>query len=224
MDSIDMTSKNTEYSIVFVMDASGSMESMGNEPVESLNAFYDEQKKNCKFKTTLIFFNNILTCIYDNIDSDNILKIDINEKHSIYIKELWLHAIGFGIDKQIEEKTENVIFVILTDGIENASTKFTSREIKKRTDEMKSKYDWKFIYLGANQDAIEVGKTIGANYSSDYDYTPLGFRDAMRSISRDVTEHISVDIENNETKIDLGEAKLEHSNKESEDNFVIQRC
>ena len=218
-----MTSKNTEYSIVFVMDASGSMESMGNEPVESLNAFYDEQKKNCKFKTTLIFFNNILTCIYDNIDSDNILKIDKTVYKTGGMTALY-DAIGFGIDKQIEEKTENVIFVILTDGIENASTKFTSREIKKRTDEMKSKYDWKFIYLGANQDAIEVGKTIGANYSSDYDYTPLGFRDAMRSISRDVTEHISVDIENNETKIDLGEAKLEHSNKESEDNFVIQRC
>ena len=104
-----------------------------------------------------------------------------------------LDAIGRGINdigaklgaKGDDERPEKVVFVILTDGHENASREFTRQQvfemIRKQTDE----YQWKFVYLGANQDAIAVGASLGvaAHSAMTYAHDAKGTGDAFASLA-----------------------------------------
>jgi hypothetical protein len=191
MESLPMPQGTAMTSIVFVFDKSASMESLGDEPRQSLNTFYQMQKESgISFKSTLILFNNNVEFIHQNLDGNDVPILEKEHYIPSGMTSL-LDAIGRGIEYQKNENINNVIFVILTDGLENSSRIYNYTQIKEMITEMESKHSWQFIYLGANQDAFTVGNNLGINVSADYDYTPRGLNTIMREVSTGITRGIS---------------------------------
>jgi hypothetical protein len=180
-------------SIVFVMDSSGSMEEMGDEPVQGLNNFYTKQKESGDFTSTLVFFNENVTFHHKNIVGKDVPILKNEEYYRGGMTALY-DAIGQAIEYQKSIKIKNVIFVILTDGLENASIKYGKKTILKMIKKMEKEHEWLFMYLGANQDSFEVSAGLGINNSANYDYSPLGCMQAMRSISENVSRCVSHDL------------------------------
>ena len=180
-----------KYSIIFIMDESGSMTSMGDEPWQGLNNFVRKQKEsNVEFNFTLIFFNSEVKFFYKNLEASKIPELTSNDYNPCDTTALY-DAIGKGIEFQKKQGMDNVIFVILTDGMENSSQEYNKNTIQKMIKDLESKNGWKFVYLGANQDSFQVGNSIGINKTCNYDYTPKGFRDIMRSVSNSVCRNIT---------------------------------
>lgn len=147
--------------IITIMDESGSMLDLGNEPVQAINSFIAKQKnitENDSSTFTLWKFNTETKLEID--------KIPLNEMEEFSnfrpggLTALF-DAIGKAIDHQHDER--NIICVIVTDGMENSSHEYNHETIKKKINKMETEYNWKFIYLGANQDAFATGANIGFN-------------------------------------------------------------
>ena len=184
--------KDDIISILFILDSSGSMQAMGDEPVQSMRFFYNTQKETGKeFLSTFITFNDNVKFVHKNLEGS---KIDIKNTDFIPSGMTSLYdAIGTGIDYQKNIKTKNVICVILTDGHENSSNIYKSSDIIKLTREMETENKWVFIYLGANQDAFDISQSLGLNpkNSANYDYTPKGLNEMMRGVSDTVSRVVS---------------------------------
>ena len=179
-------------SILFIFDQSASMISLGSEPTESMGAFYDNQKKTGKkFLSTLATFNSTVNFIHKNINGD-----EIEIKNSDFCPQgmtALYDAICESINYQKTVKTNNVICVILTDGLENSSNKYNSHDVKKLIEEMENDHKWVFIYLGANQDSFAVSRSLGINprFSANYEYSPCGLNEIMRGVSDTVSRCVS---------------------------------
>jgi hypothetical protein len=175
--------KDNLISILFILDSSGSMQVLRNQPIQSMRAFYNVQKQTGKeFLSTFITFNDSVNFIHKNMKGSEII---IKNEHYIPAgMTALLDAIGTGIEFQRNIKSKNVICVILTDGHENASKIYKISEIKALTKKMETENGWKFVYLGANQDSFDVSESLGINpnNSSNYDYTPKGIRDAIEEV------------------------------------------
>lgn len=192
-----------KYYITFIMDESGSMASMGDEPWQGLNNFVNKQKESkVDFNFTLIFFNSEIKFIYKNLESDKITELT-NKDYNPFDTTALYDAIGKGIEYQKTQSMDNVIFVILTDGHENSSHEYNKEGIQNMIKDLENKNKWKFVYLGANQDAFEVGHGIGINNTCNYDCTP----DGLRGIMRNVSDSISRQISGQTTEIKLDEEK-----------------
>lgn len=198
---VENTTTSTSTSIVFVMDSSGSMASMGNEPLQGLNSFYEKQKESGEFTSTLVFFSNEVKFHHQNLVGKDVPKITVADYRPEGMTALY-DAIGSSIDLQKSQKTENVVFVILTDGHENASHKYTQKDIKNLIEEMEKEHKWVFIYLGANQDSFQVGNSIGIRHTADYEYSPAGCLNIMRSVSDTVSRCVSQDVRPENFSID----------------------
>lgn len=168
-----MTNKKTE--ITFILDRSGSMSGLESDTIGGYNSLLEKQKDlegECKITTVL--FDDKIEVIYDRIDIKNIKNLTENEYYVRGMTAL-IDAIGYSINKQINvhkagEKSENVMFVIITDGYENSSKEFTSQKVKEMIEYQKEKYNWEFVFLGANIDSVETAKHygIGADRAMDY--------------------------------------------------------
>lgn len=167
--------------VKFVLDQSGSMEVMGKEPIQSLNNFIKEQKKDGDFIFTLCFFNHDVTIVKDSVHSSTLEDFKEEEYNPDGLTALF-DAIGKTMCTGKE--SSKVIFIILSDGCENSSREYSRSMIKKITKEKESK-GWKFIYLGANQDSYLESNKMGlrAGISCDYEYNDTGLRNVMRSTS-----------------------------------------
>jgi uncharacterized protein YegL len=154
--------------IVFVLDESGSMADIKSDTIGAFNNFIKEQRKveglaDC----TLVKFNTKIEKVYENQSIQEAPLLDDNS----YKPTTWTRlydAIGQTI-KQVkdniketheDEKPSKVLFVILTDGKENRSTEFNKKDVLEKIKKREAK-GWNFIYLGANQDAMEEGGKIG---------------------------------------------------------------
>jgi hypothetical protein len=150
---------STESSdIIILIDESGSMKKMGDEPLHALNSFIKDQKKTGSLdsKLTICKFNNKVTVLLDKV-----LLSEVEEITDFYpygMTSLY-DAIGRSIiDNQ---STRNVTCVILTDGYNNASVEFNAAMIRKLVIEREDYYGWVFHFLGANQDSFTSGRSIG---------------------------------------------------------------
>ncbi len=154
--------------IVFVIDMSGSMNHLTDDTIGGFNALIEKQKKEegqCLVNTVL--FNDCATVIHDRVDLADVKEMTRKEYCANGSTAL-IDALGGAIKhisdvhKYIREEDvpEKTMFIITTDGMENASYRYTSDEVKKMV-EKKKEEGWEFLFLGANIDAVETARNYG---------------------------------------------------------------
>ena len=183
--------------IVFILDRSGSMHGLENDTIGGFNSMIDQQKSgDGSAYVSTVLFNSISTVIHDRVD---IRKIEpmTRSQYTVSGCTALLDAIGQAIHHignvhkyaREEDRPEHTIFIITTDGMENASHCYTADQIREKIERQKSKYGWEFIFLGANIDAIETARHIGitadraANYRSDQKGTRLNYEVLSDAVS-----------------------------------------
>jgi len=155
--------------IVGVVDKSGSMNDVIVEARSGLRQFVEDQKK-CvgQAKLTLTFFDTQFDKRLDGADIQNVVIKDDDYVPSGMTALLdavgkTIDEVGQRLDKTPEEqRPSQVIFFILTDGQENSSSEYTRDRVKQMIQTQEGTYNWKFIYLGANQNAFEEAEKLGA--------------------------------------------------------------
>lgn len=167
--------------MVFILDRSGSMCGLEKDTIGGFNSMIEKQKKEeGEALISTVLFDQDVEVIHDRVSLDKIKKLT-EEEYFVGGCTALLDAVGGAINhignvhKYIREEDvpEHTIFVITTDGMENASRKYTADRIKKMIERQKEKYGWQFIFLGANIDAVETARTYGidedcaANYKAD---------------------------------------------------------
>ena len=164
-----MTDKNyTDLTIV--LDRSGSMSSFGSEVITSINAFLEKQKKEVgKCLVTLIQFDsaNRYDVVLDKVDIKNARLETFDPRGTTPLYDCLGRAIndaGARFKSMAEsERPANVVFLIMTDGFENASVEFTSEQVKGMVQTQENEFNWNFVYLGANQNAMVEGAKFGTS-------------------------------------------------------------
>ncbi|MBR4461891.1 MAG: VWA domain-containing protein [Erysipelotrichaceae bacterium] len=154
--------------LVFILDRSGSMHGLVDDTIGGFNSFIEKQKDvdgECLVSTVL--FNSQSNVIHDRVSLKEIPEMTRKEyvpSGSTALIDAMGDAIHHirNVHKYIREEDvpENTIFVIITDGQENDSHRYSSDEVKKMVSEQKEK-GWEFLFLGANIDAVETAKNYG---------------------------------------------------------------
>ncbi|MGI6696794.1 MAG: vWA domain-containing protein [Christensenellales bacterium] len=155
--------------LVMILDKSGSMAGLEGDTIGGYNAMLEKQRKiegECHITTVL--FDNDITLLHDRTNLKAVSPITQKE-YQVGGCTALLDAIGLSIQKignaqkhtAEEYQAEKVIFVIITDGAENASRVFSPDKVKKLIKKQKERYQWEFIFLGANIDAVETASHFG---------------------------------------------------------------
>lgn len=194
--------KNDYTRIVMILDRSGSMDTIRQATMDGFNQFVGEQKQQsgeCRLK--LVRFNNEVETVFDHPIAD-VPKLT-GEMFFPYAGTALFDAQGIAIvelGRELHEQNEfdrpsKVIVVTLTDGLENASRHYNREQVESLIREQREKYGWQFIFLGANQDAVKVGQTMGyaQNASVTYAATPRGMESMMSSVAANVSAFRSLD-------------------------------
>jgi len=193
--------------IICILDASGSMSKIIDDAIGGFNTFLEEQQsiKDVAFMDILLFDNNFKK-IVDNVDIQKIKPLTKEDYYSGGMTSLY-DAIGMSIDGELDKMGENpenrfdkTLCVIITDGHENSSKDYHKSQIKNMIEEMEEDFNWDFIFLAANQDAILTadGMGIKAGKSINWAATSDGMNMAYENISKATshyrtTENISYD-------------------------------
>ena len=184
--------KKDFVNVRIVLDRSGSMGSAVKETIDSINTFISEQQ-NEKVNgsiTISTFDSGSIEIPVRNIEIKNMGKLNYDFLSPRGATPL-LDAIGLAINEhgsqQIEEN-EKKSLVIVTDGLENASTEYTNKAIKQLIED-KTNEGWLIIYLGADHDAFTQSRDIGIEYGKTLRYSKQDSVDAMRATSRKVRDY-----------------------------------
>ena len=187
--------RNAHYSeIAFVLDRSGSMKSCQQAAIEGFNQFLaDQQKTDGLAKLTLVLFDDEYLVPISSIPVEEVVSLTDDTYQPRGCTAL-LDAIGQTIDNlgqrlaALAEKDRpgQVIVAILTDGLENASQRFTWKEIAGKIKHQTDTYKWIFLFLGANQDAIATAAnlSIAANNAANYVADAAGSKAGQAAFSR----------------------------------------
>jgi uncharacterized protein YegL len=175
--------------IVFILDRSGSMSGLEADTIGGFNSMIEKQKKaDGEAFISTVLFDNTSEVIHDRVNVRDI-KPMTNEDYMVRGCTALLDAIGGAIHHignvhkyaRAEDVPEHTMFVITTDGMENASRHYNSDKVKKMIERQKEKYGWEFLFLGANIDAVETARHFGisedraVNYHSDSEGTQLNY-------------------------------------------------
>lgn len=155
--------------LVFILDKSGSMSGLEKDTIGGFNSMLAKQKAidgEC-FITTVLFDNDYVL-LHDRIDI-RAVNVITEKEYQVGGSTALLDAIGKTIHKinNAQKNTadsyraEKVLFVIITDGEENASCEYSADKIRNLIEQQKKEYGWEFIFLGANVDAVQTAKSFG---------------------------------------------------------------
>ena len=182
--------------IVFILDRSGSMSGLEADTIGGFNSMIKKQKKTeGEALISTVLFDNTSEVIHDRVSVQNI-KPMTDEDYTVRGCTALLDAIGGAIHHignvhkyaRAEDVPEHTMFVITTDGMENASRRYDSEKVKKMIERQKEKYGWEFLFLGANIDAVETARGFGisgdraVNYHSDSEGTQLNYEVVSEAI------------------------------------------
>ena len=182
--------------IVFILDRSGSMSGLEADTIGGFNSMIEKQKKaEGEALISTVLFDNISEVIHDRVSVQNIKPMTA-EDYTVRGCTALLDAIGGAIHHignvhkyaRAEDVPEHTMFVITTDGMENASRRYDSEKVKKMIERQKENYGWEFLFLGANIDAVETAKHFGisedraVNYHSDSEGTQLNYEVVSEAI------------------------------------------
>ena len=191
-----MDKGNSLTEVVFILDRSGSMSGLEDDTIGGFNSILKKQREeDGDANVTTILFDDEIEMLHKRVNIKEIKNITSNDYYVRGCTAL-LDAIGYSINFMInvaksknEEKAKNFLFIITTDGHENASREYSYEKIKKMITYQKEKYNWKFLFLGANIDAISTAKNFGiskefaSNYVSDEVGTKLTYEVMNDAIS-----------------------------------------
>ena len=175
-----MKKKLTE--LVFILDKSGSMSGLEKDTIGGFNSMLEQQRKvDGECVITTVLFDNRYELLHDRIDIRAVQPIT-GKEYFVGGSTALLDAIGKTIHKigsvqkntTEEYRAEKVMFVIITDGEENASRHYSSAQIRQMIQHQKERYGWEFIFLGANIDAVETAGRFGIDADRAVDYVPDG--------------------------------------------------
>lgn len=183
--------------LVFILDRSGSMSGLESDTIGGYNALLEKQKKEeGEAAITTVLFDDKYDLLHDRIDLRGIQPITDREYYVRGCTAL-LDAIGKTIQKiaNVQRRTapelraDKVLFVITTDGMENASREYTYEKVRQMVERQKREYGWEFLFLGANIDAIQTARRfgIGADRAVNYHPDRVGTRLNYQVISETVS-------------------------------------
>lgn len=173
--------KNNSTELVFILDRSGSMSGFESDTIGGFNSILEKQKKeDGKCFVTTVLFSDHSKLLHDRVDISEVKPLT-DDDYRVGGCTALLDAVGKAIRHiakihkyaRPEDVPEKTLFVITTDGYENASRDFDADEVKRMVEHEKEKYGWEFIFLGADIDAVETAGRIGidrsraANYRKD---------------------------------------------------------
>ena len=173
--------KNNLTELVFILDRSGSMAGLESDTIGGFNAMLEKQKKQegeCFVSTVL--FDDSSVVLHDRLKLSNVPSMTQND-YTVCGCTALIDALGDAIKHignihkyaRAEDVPQNTIFVITTDGQENASHKYTAEKVKAMIERQKEKYGWEFLFIGANIDAVQTASRYGisadraVNYNAD---------------------------------------------------------
>ena len=175
--------------LVFILDRSGSMAGLEGDTIGGFNAMIEKQKKaEGEACVSTVLFDHVSAVIHDRVDLRKIAPMT-EADYSVRGSTALLDAIGKAIHHignvhkyaREEDRPERTLFVITTDGMENASHRYSAPQVKQMIERQKRKYGWEFIFLGANIDAVETARRFGigsdraVSYRSDHEGTRLNY-------------------------------------------------
>lgn len=183
--------------VVFILDRSGSMSGLEADTIGGFNSMIEKQKREAgEALISTVLFDNFSEVIHDRVP---IGRVEPMTDREYYVRgcTALLDAIGGAIHHignihkyaREEDVPEHTLFVITTDGMENASRRYDSETVKKMIERQKAKYGWEFLFLGANIDAVETASRFGigadraVNYHSDHQGTQLNYEVLSAAVS-----------------------------------------
>ena len=190
--------KNNITELVFILDRSGSMAGLESDTIGGFNAMIEKQKKEegeCYIST--ILFDNVSEVLHDRVKL-SVIKPMTDKEYTVRGCTALIDAIGGAIHHignihkyaRPEDVPEHTMFIITTDGMENASQRYNSDEVKKMIERQKEKYGWEFLFIGANIDAVETAKRYGinedraVNYNADAKGTGILYESVACAVSK----------------------------------------
>ena len=183
--------------IVFILDRSGSMSGLERDTIGGFNSMIEQQKKaEGEALISTVLFDNVSEVLHDRVNVRDIRPMT-DRDYAVRGCTALLDAIGGAIHHignvhkyaRPEDVPEHTMFVITTDGMENASHRYNSEKVKQMIERQKAKYGWEFLFLGANIDAVETASQFGigadraVNYQCDSEGTVLNYEVVSEAIS-----------------------------------------
>ena len=184
--------------IVFILDRSGSMSGLEADTIGGYNSLIAKQKKEeGEAYISTVLFDDECEVLHDRVD---IKKVEPMTDREYYVRgsTALLDAVGGAIHHignvhkyaREEDKPEKTLFIITTDGQENASSRYTYEKVKHMVERQKEKFGWEFLFLGANIDAIAEANKFGikaeraVKYHCDKEGTAVNYRVLSETVSR----------------------------------------
>ena len=164
--------------LVFILDESGSMSSLTSDTIGGFNSLISKQKKeDGEAFVSTVFFSNSSKVVHDRVKLEDVPELTDREYVPSGSTAL-LDAVGDAVHHirnihkyaRKEDVPEKTLFVITTDGMENASRKYSHKDVKKLIEKMQKENGWEFVFLGANIDAAETAGSIGIRAANAVDY------------------------------------------------------
>ena len=170
-DQKNKNNKPKDVELVFILDRSGSMGGLESDTIGGYNSMLSKQKKEKtgKVSVTTVLFDDQYELLYNQVPIEKVSPMT-EEEYYVRGSTALLDAIGKTVmqvkaNQDKKEIKDKVLFVIITDGMENASREYRAEQVKKLIEERKEKDNWEFLFLGANIDAIGAAKDIGIDSS-----------------------------------------------------------
>lgn len=188
--------KNNVTELVFILDRSGSMAGLESDTIGGFNAMIEKQRKvEGKCYVSTVLFDNVSEVLHDRVKLSEI-KPMTEEEYTVRGCTALIDSIGGAINHignihkyaRPEDVPAHTMFVITTDGMENASRRYTSEQVKKMIEQQKVKYGWEFLFIGANIDAVETARKYGidedraVNYNADKKGTKLVYESVAKAV------------------------------------------
>ncbi|WP_372868394.1 vWA domain-containing protein [Planomicrobium okeanokoites] len=189
--------KNEMTELVFILDKSGSMAGLEKDTIGGFNALVEKQRKlQGDVRVTTVLFNQSYELLHDRISLKGISPLT-EDDYEVGGTTALLDAIGSTVQKianaqkrtMEEERADKVMFVITTDGMENASCEYNYKKINEMIASQKQKFNWEFIFLGANIDAVATARQFGVEeeFAVEYHADPEGTQLNYQVLSEAVT-------------------------------------
>ena len=187
---------NNLTELVFILDRSGSMAGLESDTIGGFNSMVEKQKReNGEALLSAVLFSNDSSVLYDRVD---LKKIEPMTEQQYFVGgcTALLDAIGDAVHHignvhkyaREEDRPAKTIFVITTDGMENASRRYTYDEVRRMVERQRERYGWEFLFLGANMDAVAAARRFGiredraVRYRCDARGTALNFKVVSEAI------------------------------------------